>query len=58
MDNSPILVSHLKMINMEIVTFTTATFQLSPEGIFPPAVLDIMLFSIIAQALKPLATLL
>lgn len=43
---------------MEIVTFTTATFQLSPEGIFPPAVLDIMLFSIIAQALKPLATLL
>lgn len=42
---------------MEMVTFTTATFQLNPEEIFPPAVLDIVLFSIIARALKPLATL-
>lgn len=44
MDNSPILVSPLKMINMEMVTFTTATFQLNPEEIFPPAVLDIVVF--------------
>lgn len=56
MNNSPILGSNLNMINMEIVTFTAATFPLSPEGIFPPAVLDIVLFSIIACALKPLAT--
>lgn len=40
-----------------IVAFTTATFQLSPEGIFSPAVIDIALFSIIARAWKPLATL-
>lgn len=40
---------------MEMVTFTTATFQLSPAT-FSPAVLDIVLFSIIARALKPLAT--